>query len=139
MLSEFNLIPRSHIEFLKSLPLFLETDKAFLSHAPIKNWKEPKLFQYLAFDGNDYLLDHGCLWNRTVYDKKRADGKIFIYGHENKKRALVHTDRCPAGIYLKELDVIPPDVWGICVDTVKAGYLTGFDLSDLSIRHQVIE
>ena len=30
------VIPLSHIEYIQSLPLYLETDELFLSHAPLK-------------------------------------------------------------------------------------------------------
>ena len=138
--SQFSKIPVEHIQFLKSLPLYLETNKAFMSHAPIKNWREPKLFQYKAFDENELLLDLGCLWNRSNPNKQRLDKKLFIYGHENKNKVLAHTKKHPNGIYVDILDMtLPKGTWGVCIDTMKAGFLTGLRLDDLSLHYSIID
>lgn len=136
---EFSKIPQSHITFLKTLPMFMEIPTAFYSHASIKNWQNPKLFQYQAFEGNDLLLDIGCLWNRSLPDKARPDGKFYVYGHQNKAKPLIHSKKYPGGKYLDELEThLPSDSWGACIDTVKAGFLTGLKIDDLSIYYAII-
>jgi hypothetical protein len=137
--SQFSKIPKDHIEFLKSLPTFWENDNYFICHAPISNWKEPKLFEYQAFEHNDLLLDIGCLWNRRDPDKpRRTDNKILIYGHQNKDRVLVHTPIYPIGKYVDELDThIDEKAFAVCIDTVKAGYLTALCLEDKTLHYEV--
>lgn len=133
------IVPKEDIDFLKSLPLSIETDSYFLTHAPIRDWNNPKLFNYKAFDSNDYLLDVGCLWNRKDPDKPRKDQKIMIYGHQNKDQILAHSNKYPNGKYLDPLWMdLPDDVWGVCLDTVKAGYLTGLVLEDKSIHYELL-
>jgi hypothetical protein len=140
MFSEFSKIPKTHIDFLKGLPLFVETDKAFFSHAPIKNWNNPKLFQYAEFDVNELLLDIGCLWGRLDPDKPRIDKKMIIYGHQNKSKVLAHSKKYPSGLYVNELwQNIPTDSWGACIDTAKSGYLTALNMSDLSLHYELIK
>jgi hypothetical protein len=133
---DFNLIPKDHIDFLKSLPMFIETDCAFYSHASVSVWNQPKMFEYKAFEGNDYLLDMGCLWSRSITKKPRPDHKYYVYGHQNKDRVLVHSKKYPMGKYLDPNEThLSKDSWGACIDTVKAGYLTGLKIDDLSVYY----
>jgi hypothetical protein len=135
--SQFHKIPVEHINFLKTLPLFIETDTAFYSHASIKNWNRPKLFLYQEFEKDEHLLDVGCLWNRSLPDKIRPDGKLYIYGHQNKDKVLAHSNKHPVGKYVDESDsTLPAGTWSACIDTVKAGYLTGLKMSDLTLYYE---
>lgn len=137
--SQFHKIPVEHIEFLKTLPLFIETDKDFYSHASIKNWNRPQLFHYNEFEKSESLLDIGCLWNRSLPDKIRPDGKLYIYGHQNKDKVLAHSNKHPVGKYVDELELtLPAGTWSACIDTVKAGYLTALKMDDLSLYYEVL-
>lgn len=138
--SQFSLIPKEDIEFLKTLPMFIETATAFYSHASVKNWREPKLFDYKVIDKNELVLDISCLWNRSLPDKARADGKFYVYGHQNKPKVLVHSNKYPIGKYVEDLDLtLPSDAWGACIDTVKAGYLTGLKMDDLAVHYSFLK
>jgi hypothetical protein len=135
--SQFDKIPVTHIEFLKSLPLFIETDTAFYSHASIKNWNDKRLFDYPTIEKSDSLLDNSCLWNRSLPDKARKDGKLYIYGHQNTKAVLAHSNKHPIGKYVDELEThLSEGTWSAGIDTVKAGYLTALKISDLSLYHE---
>lgn len=137
---EIKKLPKEHIDFLKTMPMYLETDSVFFSHASVKNWRLPKLFELQAFESNEHLLDIGCLWSRSNPDKPRPDNKLYVYGHQNKKQVLAHTKKHPQGEYVEELAlVLPEKTWGVCIDTAKAGYLTGLNLGDLSLHYQVID
>lgn len=139
MFHQFRKIPKEHIEFLASLPLKFETDTAFYSHAPINNWKNPYLFDYKVFDKNDMALDLGALWNRTDPKRPRDDEKFVVYGHQNKKSVLAHTEKHPIGEYVDVLAYgLPEKTWGACIDTVKAGYLTGLKMDDKTLHYQVL-
>lgn len=131
LLKELKKIPKSHIDFLKTLPLKYETDYVFASHAPIRNWNNPKLFDINAIDKDRFLLDKSALWNRDDPNKPRKDGKLVIYGHQNKTSPLVHSNIYPIGKYLGKGNQLPDrNFWGLCLDTVKAGYLTAYDIKD---------
>lgn len=135
--AQFSKIPKEHIEFLKSLPLFIETDTAFYTHASLKNWTNPKLLKYDAIEKDAHLLDNSVLWNRRLPDKPRKDRKLYVYGHQNTESVLAHTDRHPVGKYIDESEThLPAGTWSAGIDTVKAGYLTALKMSDLSLYHE---
>lgn len=137
--SQFHKIPVEHINFLKTLPLFIETDTAFYSHASIKNWTDKRLFDYGAFEKDFHVLDKSCLWNRSLPDKTRKDGKLYIYGHQNTKSVLAHNNKHPVGKYIDVSEThLPVGTWSAGIDTVKAGYLTALKMSDLSLYHEDI-
>jgi len=136
--AQFNKIPIEHINYLKQMPLFIETDTHFFSHAPINNWNFPDLFKYDSFDSNHVLLDLGCLWNRKNPDKERKDSKIVVYGHQNVSSVLAHTKQYPKGIYLKENDPIPENTWGLCIDTSKNKTLVGYSSQDHKLFYEKI-
>lgn len=134
--SQFDKIPKEHINFLKTLPFVFETDSAIYTHAPINNWKNKKFFQYDEMDKDKFAFDNGALWNRN--DPKRpAHPKFQVYGHQNRDHVLAHTKKHPKGVYVKT-NQLPTDSWAVCVDTIKAGYLTGLKMDDLTIHHQVL-
>ena len=135
--AQFDLIPKEHIDFLKQLPLTIETDQAFFSHAPVVDWKNPKLFDYQKIDTSDRLLDLGPLWNRQDPKRARKDNKLVVYGHQNKNKVLAHNDKHPMGVYVPADQLTAPKgTWGICIDTVKSGFLTGLKLKDMTLHYQ---
>lgn len=138
--NQFHKINIEHIFFLKSCPLYIENDSYFMTHAPVKVWNQPGLLDSKKFDENVFLLDSGCLWNRSSPKKKtRDDNKILIYGHNNVKKPLIHSEIYPFGQYTDGSRQIPDDTWAICLDTVKEGQvLTGFCLNDKKFHFEKI-
>ncbi|NPA93944.1 MAG: serine/threonine protein phosphatase [Thermodesulfobacteria bacterium] len=64
-------MPKSHLQFLKSLPLCLETPKFFLVHAGVKPGKPLKA-----------QTEEDMLWIRHEFIKSEYDwGKRIIFGH----------------------------------------------------------
>lgn len=65
------LIDEEHIRFLKSCPMYIETDKFIFSHAPCRQNGTLQEMAELGtgFAGKfsvDYLSEHGLIWNRFV-------------------------------------------------------------------------
>jgi len=70
--------PKEHIDFIRSLPLYIETDKFLITHAPIYfDWGLKKACEYAA-------TDSGILWNRGR-PSKRDKFQIFAHQGEFKK------------------------------------------------------
>lgn len=74
------VIPQSHIDFLKSSPMYIETDEVIITHAPINpikkleesiQWGRSKLQNWDRADMN-------FIWRR---DGTRRRDKIQIHGH----------------------------------------------------------
>lgn len=64
-------IPKEHIEWMKSLPLFYKEDRLFISHAP---WMK---FSDLGEISNEF----DCLWNRER--PENHPGIFQIFGHNS--------------------------------------------------------
>lgn len=97
-----SLVPKEHIEWLKSLPVYLKTDDLFASHAP---WS--KLHSWDAVnDMNDF--DASLIWNR--YEPIERD-QFQVFGHNSHW-----------GIrWLGDKD----NPWAVCLDDSRNEVLTG--------------
>jgi hypothetical protein len=86
-----DLINPDHIEWLKTLPMYYETDHLFVSHAPVNN------LMYIPTD--PYGRDHYFIWNR--YEPLKPQHKFMVHGHN--------------GIF-QEYKKENGEVYGMCID-----------------------
>jgi len=127
-------IDQKYWDFLRNMPTKIETDNFIITHAPI-NYKRKDFFNLKEINKNTFLLDASVLWNRNGPHQPSKDGKVMIYGHNSPKAPLMHTPHNPRGIYNNEhVD----KAWAMCIDTWRAGYLTGVHLPTLKIYKQEI-
>jgi serine/threonine protein phosphatase 1 len=78
-------VPKKHIDFLKNLPLFIETDSVILSHAPIyKNFLHKNPFKIVSYRGDACRME-----------------KIQIHGHTPAMEIELKDDK---GIYGYNID-----------------------------------
>lgn len=144
-----NIIPKEHIDFLINCPMFLETDKFIMTHAPIPQNKslEEACEVGNGFSGlvSDPKSDSSVLWNR--YECKRPNprlnGKINIYGHNSSTAVKIFCEQYPKGKkvindtfqdYLKEFGI--GDIWAIAMDTSASKKLSGLHLPTMTIYEQ---
>lgn len=73
-----NNIPKEHIQYLKSRPLYIETEEYFLSHAPMANINWLPKSPYSQTDE-----DTEFTWNRTAPTMPYGN-KIMFYGHNGR-------------------------------------------------------
>ncbi|MDH3974952.1 MAG: metallophosphoesterase [Deltaproteobacteria bacterium] len=110
-------IPEDHIDYLRSLPLYIETDHFILSHAGVH-------FAYTLKDACNIKpnCDFNLLWNRSPL----ADlGKVQILGHTYNQNVLeIREKRKLIGINIDT---------GCCHDGY--GKLTAISLPDLNTIH----
>lgn len=148
-------IPKEHIDFLESCPMYIEDDMYFFSHAPL--WinfsPEDGSKFYGGFpDDFDYdpFSDFNLIWNRHVPKKPhpKLNGKINIFGHNSSDRVKVYTTRYPDGVKVnnsRELQKLISDrnydVYGIALDTSKPDHsnstkLTGLHIPSMTLYQQ---
>lgn len=129
-------------DFIESMPLKIEVDKFVLTHAPI-GYDKRNFFDFREINKNEYVLDRSALWNRqgpySPNKEKNKDyaGKVQLYGHNSPKGVLFHTDRHLNGIY-RDQELAEDPSWAICLDTWRAGHLSGLDLSTMKVYRQDI-
>lgn len=144
------LIPKEHIDFLIASPMFLETEKYILTHAPIAQNKSIEEVCELGegFTGGlttDPKSDSSVLWNRYECSRPnpKLKGKINIYGHNSSTEVKIFCIQYPKGKkvtnetfqdYLKEFGT--GDIWGIAMDTSGANKLSGLHLPTMTIYEQ---
>ena len=102
-------VPKEHLDFLRSLPLYIETDKFFISHS---FWHS---FLSLEAACNPTCAEWSIVWNRMP--PKRRD-KFQIAGHNSQ-------------FGLKKFDD-----FAICIDTSASDILTGINTDTMEIFQQ---
>lgn len=138
------IIPKAHIDFLKNCPMYIETDKFAMTHAPLnfqKSLDEASEIGSGFVDGVDYDSEYSILWNRYVTNKPhpKLNGKINLFGHNASDNVKVYTPRYPAGIKLTEEEFDnfnKSDIYAICLDTSSAKVLTGLHLPTMKLYTQ---
>lgn len=131
------IIDQKYIDWLKSLPYYLDLPDCFLSHAP----RHPKIVLnqaqdlgkgfYFPFNNIDFKSDTSLLWHRG--DPAPID-KIQIYGHNSYPSVLYHTVAQPQGVIKESLD--GSEVFAIGIDTSFSRVLTGIHLPTRQIYQQ---
>jgi len=130
-------IPAKYWDYIANMPLRLEVgDKFVLTHAPISNRHAKNEFLLNEINKNEYLLDHSALWNRSC--PFRLKDKVQLYGHNSTKGILWHTTIFPIGTYKDRVPEGFGDIWAICLDTWREGYLSGLHLPTMEIYKQPI-
>lgn len=142
------IIPESHIEFLKNCPFYIKSKNFVMTHAPLSDQCTLKSACDLGegfFRGGDVISERSLLWNRYVPEHPHSDlkGKINIFGHNASNMVKVYTTQYPLGIKadnnkLQQLlltnDEYP--IYAICLDTSSAKVLTGLHLPTMTIYQQ---
>lgn len=142
------IIPEEDIEFLLSCPMYIETDKFLMTHAPLHPSLTLKdacdLGKGFARNVWDQKSDFSLLWNRVVPKRPHPDlkGKINVFGHNANTRPTVYSVNHSSGIRLhgEEFTEYVLDsgnkVFGICLDTSLAKILTGLDTKTMRLYVQ---
>jgi serine/threonine protein phosphatase 1 len=120
-------IPKKHLDWLASLPKFIETDEFFISHSSVHRMIGLKA----ACESDSWQwLDSGILWNRNQ-PTPREDGKIQIFGHNSQfglKQFFL-----PASLQIGEISKRP---FAICLDDSNKKRLTALDTDTWEIFQQ---
>jgi len=75
------LIPKAHVDWLNSRPLYFDFPDLFLSHAPVTSLN--KEYIPARFSQDEHVLGcYGFLWNRN-YPRKPLK-KFHIFGHNSR-------------------------------------------------------
>lgn len=123
---------KKYFDYIKQMPLRFEQDGLIITHAPISDRKNKKVFDLNEINKNEFLLDVSALWNRSGPSK--VPGKFQVYGHNSPRGILWHTDKHPNGIYMADPMEIPDGAWAVCIDTWRETYLTGLSI-DTDLLH----
>ena len=94
------VVPEDMIEWLKTRPMYYQTDDLFVSHAPVTSLKHIPQDPY----GRDYRF----IWNRN--EPRKVQDKFMVFGHNGKFR------RCKWGDGTEV---------AMCIDNSHSGRLTG--------------
>lgn len=135
-----NIIPKEDIDWLKSLPLYIETDDFFLSHAPKKAKKTPNEVSDM---GEGFWL-HGTrtsemslIWNRS--DPSGYLNKMQIFGHNAYPNVRAYSEQYKNGIDLSKAlvrNLTVKDFYALGIDTSANKTLTAIHLPSMTIYQQ---
>lgn len=115
-----------YFDYIQNMPLRFEQDDLIITHAPISDRNNKKVFDLKEINKNEYLLDVSALWNRSGPTK--VPGKFQVYGHNSPRGILWHTDKHPQGVYMADSMEIPEGAWAVCIDTWRETFLTGLSI-----------
>ena len=115
-----------YFDYIEKMPLRFEEGNLMITHAPISDRKNKRVFDLGEINKNEHLLDISALWNR--YGPTKVPGKFQVYGHNSPKGILWHTDKHPQGIYMHDEMEIPEGAWAVCIDTWRETFLTGLSI-----------
>lgn len=110
-----------HVAWLESLPLYIEEDGFFISHAPISSLRsidEAKAFTAEEIKG--YPKESGLLWNRD--EPIERPGVIQVSGHNAQWSLKMFGD--------------PSNPWAISLDDSWANKLTAYDTKTKQIYQE---
>jgi hypothetical protein len=114
-------VPKEHLDWLASLPLYIETDDCFISHSSV----HPTMSLENACKINDWqFLDSGIIWNRDE-PAPRKDGKLQIFGHNSQWGLQKFFDRTKS-----------MEPFAICLDDSAKKKLTAYDTKTGEIYQQ---
>jgi len=116
-----NLVPKEHLVWLKSRPLFLEKtegDRTFLiTHGPLHAFMSMEAS--LVIERKGLLNDQSVIWNRS--EPKKLEGVTQVFGHNSPWGFREFSD---------EGDDKP---WAYCLDTTASRILTGLNTKEMKI------
>ena len=115
-----------YFKYIEQMPLRKEFGDLMITHAPISDRRNKKVFDLKQINKNEFLLDISALWNR--YGPTKVPRKFQVYGHNSTRGILWHTDKHPNGIYMADDNDIPDNPWAVCIDTWRETYLTGLSI-----------
>ena len=138
-----NPLLKEHIEYLENLPMYIETDKYFFSHAPLPMGRTKEQASNIGtgfYHKYDSESDYSLLWNRYVPERPHPDlnGKLMVFGHNSSNMVKVFTPKFPFGkkIMPEELDEYLPEAYAMCIDTSGGKVLTGLHLPTMKLYQQ---
>lgn len=125
-------IPDEHIAWLESLPLYIEEDGFFISHAPIAQFRTiAEAKEFAAEEIEDRVKESGLMWNRDF--PAYIDGVIQVFGH-NANFGLKKFFR-PASLQI----VVSDKPYAICLDDSWQEKVTGLNTKTLEILQEPYE
>lgn len=133
-----DIIPESDVLYLKSLPLFIEKDNLFISHAPKMKRKTPQELSDLGpgfWDSTPVKSDISLIWNRK--SPSPYLDKFQIFGHNSYEGVRVFSNQ-----FLQGIDISNPraptldKAYAVGIDTSSAKILTGIHYPSLTLYHQ---
>lgn len=132
------IIPRKYYDYLKSLPLYLETDKFLITHAP--KFKRHSVEEATDLGTGfhtkrDHKSDYSILWNRDHVGPYK--NKIQIFGHNAYKKIRFFNEKFPQGI--SHDNVLAPaisEIYAIGIDTSASQTISAINLDTLKIYQE---
>lgn len=104
-------VPTEIINWIKTRPMYFQTDDLFVSHAPVTNMK--------IVPPDPYVHDYFFIWNR--YAPTKPQSKYMIYGHNGKFKRHKWGDGSE---------------FAMCIDNSHSGRLTGIHWPSREIFQQ---
>lgn len=144
-------IPGNHITYLKNLPMYMETNKYFMSHAPLNVKLSPeeasKIGTGFSTMLHDYESEYSLLWNRYAGNRPNPylKGKMALFGHNSSDQVKVYTPQFTNGIKMSPdrwKDYIASEYYNVYpvyqmgIDTSGGKILTGLHLPTLTLYQQ---
>lgn len=107
---DIRLIPKEHIDYLKSRPLYFENEDLFVSHAPVSDFRRIPKHKHSR---DPDVLEH-FIWARSRPEQPYGN-KLMIYGHNGRYSETTYIDGHGK---LKKI--------AICVDNSHAKQVMGY-------------
>jgi serine/threonine protein phosphatase 1 len=117
---EKSVVPKEHLDWLASLPLYIETDDAFISHSSVL---DSLPLEYACNTKEWVKVVDGILWNREK-PTPRSDGKLQVFGHNSQFGLKKFFDRSSA------------EPFAICIDDSGKKRLTAYNTKTKEIIQQ---
>lgn len=108
----FGYSAEEYIDYLKSLPLFIDEDNYLLTHAPINPAVSWEMFLDYGSSSMDKRCPHSVLWNRGK--PRKIKDKTQIHGHNASRNVVEFKNKGD------------PSPYAYCIDTSMARKLTGY-------------
>lgn len=122
-------VPVAHLRWLKALPLYIEENGYFISHAPIffnRSLEAAKEFALEEADPDNRAAMTGLLWNRA--EPAPIPGLIQVFGHNANWGLKWFEGRVEDGE--------PAGRYAICLDDSWQEKVTAFDTKTLEIYQE---
>lgn len=135
-----DIVDEKYIKWLQSLPLFIEFEKIFLSHAPKPKHRTvndaTNLGAGFASFYGDAKSETSLIWNRA--DPAPLEDKLQLFGHNAYEEVRYYSNQYKNGTRIDLLnDAETKDtVFAMGIDTSKAKVLTGIHYPSMKIYQQ---
>lgn len=116
-------IPKEHIEYLKNLPLYIDENGLFLSHAAKNPTLSMEQCSQMDCYWDDKFFDDSLIWNRGK--PREMPGKLQVMGHNSHWGLTYFGDQ--------------KNPWAMCIDTSRKRVLTALCYPSLEIIQEPFE